>query len=353
MLTLNVPRSASALTLDKRKAAVLRAIVREYVRTGQPVGSKALTERNRLRVSAATIRNDMGVLEDLGYIHQPFTSAGRVPTDSGYRWFVDNWPSAHWPDLPRRERDAIEGTFRNPFHDIEEVLDSTSQLLSEVTDSTAVVSSPPSTMHRLQRIELLLRSDSRVTVLLIADTGVVEQGVVDLDLVTGAELDTMARELSKRLHGVAFEDLARTIEARPNARHATVAAEVARIIAHRSQQRIFRGGTANILSPDKFGDLATAQGVVGAIERPPILSELLDAARVAGTVLVFIGHEVPVEKMHACAVIFAPYDMGDNRQGALGVIGPTRMDYPHTISAVEAVARSLNRLLDPSEDKHE
>ncbi|MEO7803588.1 MAG: heat-inducible transcriptional repressor HrcA [Actinomycetota bacterium] len=351
-----MPRPTTAPALDKRKAAVLRAIVREYVRTGQPVGSKAVTERNRLQVSAATIRNDMGVLEDLGFIHQPFTSAGRVPTDLGYRWFVDNWPSAHWPDLPRRERDVIDGAFRNPFSDLEEALASTSQLLSEVTDATAVVSAPPSIKHRLQRLELLARSDGRITILLIADTGVVEQGIVELEPSAETEpdpdLDLLTRELSDRLKGVAFEDLAMTIESRPDGRHKAIASAIAKMVADRSQQRVFRGGTANILSPDKFGDLATAQGVVGAIERPSIVSELLEVARSAGTVLVFIGHEVPVEKMHSCAVIFAPYDLGDDRQGTLGVIGPTRMDYPHTISAVEAVARSLNRLLDPSEEKN-
>jgi heat-inducible transcriptional repressor len=377
--------------LDSRKAAILRAIVHEYVRTGQPVGSRVLADRYALGVSPATIRNDMSLLEELGYIHQPHTSAGRVPTDHGYRWFVDNWPGPTWPVLPPRERAAVEAMWRSKFRELEELLDSTSQILSDVTEATAVVSAPTSQRDGLRRLELLARDDRRATLLLIADTGNVEHAVVELSGArTEDELSELARSLTQRLAGTAFEDLPIAIRtpvppdpaaaggtrppvpassvSRTSSSSASpgspgvgqasqqakadeedlsrIAAEIDRMLAQRARERIFRGGTAKILAPDKFADLSIAHQVVEALEYPPNLSSLFAAVRQAGEILVFIGREVPVEQMQSCAVIFATYDAGGDRRGTLGVVGPTRMDYPHTISAVEAVARSLSRMFD-------
>ena len=351
--------------LDSRKAAIMRAIVHDYVRTGQPVGSKMLADRYPLGVSSATIRNDMAVLEELGYIHQPHTSAGRVPTDTGYRWFVDNWPGPTWPALPPNEADAVDSMWRRKFRELEELLDSATQLLSEVTEATAVVSAPTSQRDGLRRLELLARDDRRATLLLIADTGNVEHAVVELDgSHTEDELSELARALTLQLAGTAFEDLPEAIRTPPQPGpgapapkapraaaedaevRSRIAQEVDRLLAQRSRERVFRGGTAKILAPDKFADLSIAHQVVEVLEHPPNLSPLFTAVRQAGEILVYIGHEVPVEQMQNCAVIFATYGAGGDSRGALGVVGPTRMDYPHTISAVEAVARSLSRIFD-------
>lgn len=337
------------LVLDKRKATILRAVVRDYVRTGQPIGSKVLAQKHRLSVSPATVRNDMALLEELGYIRQPHTSAGRVPTDVGYRWFVDNWPAPSWPVLPRRDRQAIDVIWRSDFWGIDEALDSTSHVLSELTEATAVIAAPISRKDRLRRIELLRRDDRRATVLLIADTGVVEQGVVEFPEARSEEqLCDIAEVLSARLAGVTFEELpTKTCELEASDVDACrIGEEIGHVLARRARDRIFRGGTANILSPDKFSDPAVALQVIHALEQPAVLSRLLEATREAATVLVFIGQEVPVEQMRACSAIFASYDAGAGRRGTLGVVGPTRMDYPHTISAVEAVARTLSTLLD-------
>jgi heat-inducible transcriptional repressor len=351
--------------LDSRKAAILRAIVHEYVRTGQPVGSRVLADRYALGVSSATVRNDMSLLEELGYIQQPHTSAGRVPTDHGYRWFVDNWPGPTWPDLTPRERATVDAMWRTKFRVLEELLDSTSQILSDVTEATAVVSAPTSQRDGLRRLELLARDDRRATLLLIADTGNVEHAVVELTRSrTEDELSELARSLTQRLAGTAFEELPAAIRApAPDPASAAgprvpkpskaddedlgrIATEIERMLAQRTRERIFRGGTAKILAPDKFSDLSVAHQVVEALEYPPNLSSLFAAVRETGEILVFIGREVPVEQMQSCAVVFASYGAGGDRRGTLGVVGPTRMDYPHTISAVEAVARSLSRMFD-------
>ncbi|HVE76924.1 MAG TPA: heat-inducible transcriptional repressor HrcA [Actinomycetota bacterium] len=351
---------SSLPSLDSRKATVLRAVVREYVRAGQPVGSRTLSERYRLKVSAATIRNDMAVLEELGFISQPHTSAGRIPTDLGYRWFLDNWPGVKWPELPTAEQQAISAIGRVEYAGLDEALRSASQVLSDVTDATAVVAGPPTQKNRLRRLELLQRPDGRATLLLIADTGVVKQGVTDVPAGLGADqLEDMGRQLSGALEGVSFDKLASQMvdededeSAKASKRKElkrSVAKEVTRIIQSSSEERIYRGGTAHILSPDKFQDIQTAHNVVEALESPPLLGELLDRARQSPAVLVFIGREVPIEEMQACAVVFSPYEVDHETVGSLGVIGPTRMDYPHTISAVAAAARSLSKLLEDEE----
>lgn len=327
----------------------MRAIVRDYVRSGHPVASGVLRDRHRLKVSAATIRNDMMALEELGFITQPHTSAGRVPTDRGYRWFVDNWPDAGWPALPAKQKQTIDDLLGSRYRGLDEALESTSTVLSDLAEATAVVIAPPSRKNRLRRMELLPRDDGKATLLLIADTGVVEQGVVDLpDVKDDAGLGDLAKTLSGVLDGIAFEDLASTLAKTTRDRTKTaVAKEIERIIAaSSSDDRIFRGGTSKILSPEKFPDISAAHEVVEALEHASVVASLASAAKESASVLVYIGREVPVRQMRSCAVVFSVYGVGTKRQGTLGVIGPTRMDYPHTISAVEAVARSLGELLD-------
>lgn len=335
--------------LDRRKASILRAIVREYVKSAQPVSSKALVQRYKLHVSAATIRNDMGVLEELGYIVQPHTSAGRIPTDLGYRWFVDNWPGPSWPAIPQHDREAIDVVLDSEFRGLEYTLDSTSHVLSSLTEAAGVALAPPSRRNHLRRLDLIRRDPRRATLLLVARTGEVEQGVVEFsEDQSEQQLDDLIRDLNRELEGVEFEDLAAAIELieGAGAPHRSVAAEILAILEDSVSQRIYRGGTANILSSQYFSDMETVQSIVDALEHPRVMSSLLTAVSDSATVLVFIGQEVPVEQMRACAVIFAPYGAGEDRQGSVGVIGPTRMDYPHTIAAVEAVARRLSAFLE-------
>ncbi len=340
--------------LDNRKAAILRAIVRDYVKHGQPVSSQLLARRYRLKVSPATIRNDMGVLEELGYISQPHTSAGRIPTDLGYRWFIDNWPGPTWPQLTSEEQKAIDVVSRGEFGGLEDALDTTSHVLSEVTEATAVVVAPPARKNKLTRLELLRRSSRRATLLLIADTGIVRQGVVEFPTDrTATWLEEVSRKLNEKLDGIAFQDLASSLRSTKtlSAKDGELfAGALEKIVTSDMEERMYRGGTANILSPDKFADLSIAHEVIEALERPTLLSSLLESVRTAGAMLVYIGDEVPIEHLRACAVIFTPYEAGSDRTGTVGVVGPTRMDYPHTISAVESVASALSRLLDPNED---
>lgn len=328
--------------------------MRDYVQTGQPVGSSRLVERYRLKVSAATIRNDMGSLEDEGYIAQPYTSAGRIPTDLGYRWFVDNWPGPEWPNLNASAQEAIDGAFDHDFNGVDEALGAISLLLSDLTKSAAVAVAPPAPeTNVLRKIELFPRDTRRATLLLIAESGEVEQGVVEFSSdKTEKQLSALAGALSTKCRGAGFESLAAAVSALGAAASGdsskelgSIGKEITRLTVGPVAERVFRGGTANILSPEKFSDIEVAHQIVEALEQPDVLSNLLKAGRNAGAVLVFIGEEVPIEQMRTCAAIFAPYG-SDTRKGSVGIIGPTRMDYPQTISAVRAVANSLSRVFE-------
>lgn len=327
----------------------MRAVVREYVKTGQPVASRTLVDCYRLQVSAATIRNDMSVLEELGYIVQPHTSAGRIPTDLGYRWFVDNWPGTAWPEITEAERRAIDLVLDAEFRGLEYTLDSTSQVLSKLTEAAGIALAPPQRKNVLRRLELFGRDPRRATMLLIARSGEVEQAVVEFSQdKTDDDLGDIARALNAVLVGVAFDKLAQTVreQQETSVDQLSVAQEIDEVIAAGSSQRIFKGGTANILSGRAFSDLQTVHEIVDVLEHPMVLSSMLSQASGLTTMLVLIGQEVPVEQMRTCTVIFAPYDAGADRQGSIGIIGPTRMDYPHTMAAVEAVARRLSSLLE-------
>lgn len=335
--------------LDNRKASIMRAIVREYVKSGQPVASRTLVDRYRLQVSAATIRNDMGVLEELGYIVQPHTSAGRIPTDMGYRWFVDNWPGTAWPEISESERMAIDLVLDAEFRGLEATLDNTSHVLSKLTEAAGIALAPPSRKNVLRRLELFGRDPKRATMLLIARSGEVEQGVVEFgEDKNDDDLSDIAQSVNAVLDGVEFPKMANMLRTLENATadQLSVADEIEEVITASASQRIFRGGTANILTRGSFSDMETVHEIVDALEHPMVLSSMLNQASGSATMLMFIGQEVPVEQMRTCAVIFAPYDAGPDRQGSIGVIGPTRMDYPHTIAAVEAVARRLSTLLE-------
>ncbi len=266
---------AAGRALDRRKASILRAIVREYVKSGQPVASKTLVERYKLQVSAATIRNDMGVLEELGYIVQPHTSAGRIPTDLGYRWFVDNWPGMSWPEVSQEDRRAIDVVLDAEFRSLDYTLDSTSQVLSSLTEAAGIAMAPPSRRNKLRRLDLIMRDPKRATMLLVARNGEVEQGVVEFpEEQTEDKLDDLAKLLNAKLDGIDFTALAQTIAAIENVtpEMMALADEIDDVIEAGASQRIFRGGTANMLSPpvllghgDRPGDRRRSGAPPGAV----------------------------------------------------------------------------------------
>ena len=335
--------------LEDRKLEVLRAIVEDYVSTQEPVGSKALVERHNLGVSPATIRNDMASLEDEGYIAQPHTSAGRIPTDKGYRLFVDRLSSVK--PLSNAERRAIQ-SFLDGALDLDDIVGRTVRLLATLTQQVAVVQYPSLSRSSVRHVELVPLSSTRLLVVLITSTGRVEQRVVE----SGSEVsDTLLAELRAQLNastvGVRLPEAAGLLDDLPDRfgtdERPVVAAVLAALLeslVEEHEDRVVLGGTANLA---RFGPdfPLTIRPVLEALEEQMVLLRLLGEASDPSVLQVRIGHENAHEGLTSTSVVSVGYGTESEMLAKLGVLGPTRMDYPGTMGAVRAVARYVGRIV--------
>lgn len=333
--------------LDDRKLSVLRAIVEDYVSTNEPVGSKALSDRHTLGVSPATIRNDMVALEEDGYIAQPHTSAGRIPTDKGYRLFVDRLSTVK--PLSGAERRAIE-TFLGGAVDLDEIVGRTVRLLAQLTRQVAVVQYPSLTRSSVQHVELVPLGRQRVMMVLITDTGRVEQRVIDgLEGVGEEAVDSLRQMLNRALVGkwltdvpFAVEDLPAQVPPDDRALAVAVLSVLLESLIERHDEKIVLGGTSNLAAMDFSASL---RGVLEALEENVVLLRLLGEMGDASMLTVRIGAENSHEGLRTTSIVSADYGIGDQPLAKIGVVGPTRMDYPGTMGAVRAVARYLGQIL--------
>jgi heat-inducible transcriptional repressor len=333
--------------LDERKLAVLRAIVEDYVSTTEPVGSKSLVDRHGLDVSPATIRNDMAVLEEQGFIAQPHTSAGRIPTDKGYRLFVDRLSNIK--PMSAAERRAIEA-FLAGAYSLDDIVARTVRLLAQLTRQVAVVQYPSLSQSAVRHIELVSLSPQRVLLVLITDTGRVEQATVDLPNAADPEsIGHLRAVLNACLDGHRLSDAAATVTGltdripvpeRPNA--GAVFSVLLDSLAERHEERVVFAGTANLAAPD-FG--RGLRDVLEALEEQVVLMRLLGEVASPSTLTVLIGAETGLQ---GASVVSTGYGARGQAVAKLGVLGPTRMDYPGTMGAVRAVARYVGQILGES-----
>jgi len=332
--------------VEDRKLAVLRAIVEDYVATQEPVGSKALVERHHLGVSPATVRNDMATLEDEGFITQPHTSAGRVPTDKGYRLFVDRLTTVK--PMSGAEKRAI-ATFLDGAVDLDDVVHRSVRLLAQLTRQVAIVQYPTLARSTVRHVELVALTPARLLVVLILSTGRVEQRLVELPAeLADAYLADLRLLVNRAATGESIATAAASLDALVTetsgpALRAVVATLVEAMSDHHSDERVAVGGAANLA---RFGDDSSIRPMLEALEEHVVLLKLLGEAGDSGAVTVRIGHEGPYSELATTSVVATGYGPGDAALATLGVVGPTRMDYPGTMSAVRAVARYVSRILD-------
>ena len=333
---------------DDRKLAVLRAIVEDYVATEEPVGSKALVERHGLGVSPATVRNDMAALEDEGFITQPHTSAGRVPTDKGYRLFVDRLTALK--PMSAAERRAI-ATILDGAVDLDDVVQRSVRLLAQLTRQVAVVQYPTLSRSTVRHIELVSLTPNRLLVILILSTGRVEQRLVELDTTLDeADLGELRSRLNVAAAGKVIAEAAAALRAAVPERDGGATAAVVDTVVeafsdHRSDERIAVGGAANLARFGESFDTAV-RPLLEALEEHVVLLKLLGETHTGGTLTVRIGAEGPYQELAATSVIATGYGPGQESLATLGVVGPTRMDYPGSMAAVRGVARYVSRILD-------
>ena len=336
--------------IPDRSLEVLRAIVQDYIASKEPVGSKSLVERHSFGVSAATIRNDMALLEEEDLIHAPHTSAGRVPTDKGYRLFVDRLNEVK--QLGHAERQAIEN-FMVGSADLDETLGRTVRLLSTLTNQVAMVQYPTLGKASIRHVELIPAADTRVLMVLITDSGRIQQHVIELgENVDEAFVAELRAKLNTLLAGVALsavfekvQGLADTFAPAKRGQVELILTNLFEQVDANRQEKIILAGTANLVKrEDDFA--GSVSPVLEAIEEQVILLKLISEMQAEQHgVSLRIGKENSFEGFSTASVVVSGYENQGSEIAKLGVIGPTRMDYSSNIAAVRAVARYLTKTL--------
>ena len=337
---------------DERRFDVLRAIVTDYVNTQEPIGSKALVERHQLGVSSATVRNDIAVLEAEGYIAQPHTSSGRVPTDKGYRLFVDR--ISEIKPLSQAERRAILSVLDSSV-DLDDVLRRSVKLLAELTRHVAVIQYPVLSTATVRHLEVVALTSARLLLVVITDSGRVEQRMVALSRdITDDEVVLLRDAFAGALHGKRLTEASAAVAEVANSAPRdiadlviAVAAVLVETLVEREEDRLVLGGTSNLAraASDFSADLGGMDAVLEALEEQVVVLKLLARTSRTDRVTVQIGRETRNDNLRGASVVSTAYGASGTVLGSVGVLGPTRMDYPNTIASVAAVAKYVGEVL--------
>jgi heat-inducible transcriptional repressor len=329
--------------LDERKAAILRAVVEEYIDTAQPVGSAHVVQSAAVAVSSATVRNDMAALEQEGYLRQPHTSAGRIPTEKGYRFFVDHLGQP--ASLRRQDAVQVRSFFEQAHGELEQMLSDTSRLLGDLTTYAGVVVGPMTGDTMIRSIQLVGISPTIALVVVVLSTGSVEKHTVELTDPVGEErLGAATAHLSAHLTGASRHSLAAPPLTGDDATDALCRQAIATLGRERGEvpDQVFVGGTSQVARA--FDAIETVREVLGVLEQQYVVVTLLRDVLDRG-LQVAIGTETGMAPLAECALIVAPYQAEGEPAGTIGVLGPSRMDYQQAIATVAVVSRRLSQRL--------
>lgn len=336
--------------LDRRKTSILGTVVYEYIATGEPVGSATLTQKYNLGISPATVRAELASLDEEGYLDQPHTSAGRVPSDRGYRYYVDRLmlPETLTPE----ERERIRAEVSRATHQLDSVVDHASHLLSQLTRSIAFAIAPRLSSQVFRHIELIRIGDRAVHVVLVTNLGLAAQSTVEIHHDIDAEsLLHAANDFNANLQGKRLADIsidALKALAHENSLPDDLVRVIAMILAEHSEadaeRRLFAGGAHNLLDQQEFRDLRKLRAILDLLEEQQTLYQLLRGSLQGEGARISIGHELPSADMSECSVVTIPYRVGDRNAGAVGILGPRRMQYARLIALINCMADSLNTL---------
>jgi heat-inducible transcriptional repressor len=328
--------------LDDRKTAILSAVVQEYIATAQPVGSSHIAEAPNINVSSATVRNEMAHLEHEGYLVQPHTSAGRIPTDKGYRYFVDHLTAPGHLDVATTRQ---VGEFFSAAHGrLEEMLHQTSNLLASLTNNAGVVVGPRAEAVPVRRVQIVSLSASAATVVVVFANGTVEN--VTIDLVEGDDdlkLSAAGVHLSAALDGRVLGSVTDVSATGDDAVDRLCSSALAALHTTGSPEQVFTGGASAVANA--FDAVEIVRSVLATLEQQFVVVTLVSDIVNRG-MSVAIGVEHGVEPLSACSVVVAPVVVDGEHLGSVGVLGPTRMNYPQALATVEVVSEQLGHRIE-------
>ena len=330
--------------LDDRKTAILSAVVQEYITTALPVGSTHIAGAPGVQVSSATVRNEMAVLEQEGYLVQPHTSAGRIPTDKGYRFFVDHLTTPGLVDASTKHR--VGDFFKTAHGRLEEMLHRTSDLLAMLTNYAAVVVGPQARAVQVRSAQIVGLSTTVATVVVVLGNGSVESESIFIgDAVTDARLAAASAHLSGQLSGRSLADVDRLLPSGDDVVDRVCADALDAVRTRSTDEHVYVGGTSAMASA--FDAVEIVRDVLRTLEQQIVVVSLIGDLVDRG-MSVAIGGEHGVEPLAACSVVVAPILVDGEHRGSVGVLGPTRMNYPRAMATVEVVSDQLGRRLEDS-----
>lgn len=340
--------------LDDRKQQILKAVVSDYTLTGVPVGSQVLAAKYFIALSSATIRNELADLVGTGYLQQPHTSAGRVPTDRGYRYFVDFLMEAE--SVPPNVRRLARHEFETASGSMEEILEKAAMVLAQVTENVSLVTAPEMSESRIKHIDLVSLEPQSVLIILVLEGNLIKQQVVRLDRDTSQEdLSRMAAMLNRKVKGQTAEQLtARLSQLGPDReeQRQILARLVDSITVHQAQRQtvVLHDGVRNLLRQPEFVEVSRLEELLELIEQGAQLAGILQQVAFDKDVEIIIGRENTSSGLRECSLVLTTYKMADRIRGTIGVVGPTRMHYGQVVARLRLVSQSMSEALAHLED---
>lgn len=335
--------------LTERQLLILQLLVDDYIRTAEPVGSRTIAKRSDVPYSSATIRNELSDLEEMGFLEKPHSSSGRIPSEKGYRFYVDHLLSP--ASLSREEMKQIQTLFRQKIVELEDIAQQTAGILSDFTNYTSVVLGPEVFETRLKHIEIVTVTRDTAVAIIVTNTGHVENRMVSLPAhVRRSDLQTFVNILNDRLSGTLLIDLnyrmhqeiASILKANID-NYQDIMQMVQQTFSYDAPEKVFYGGKTNILSQPEFHDIDTVRSLLNTIEEEDTIYQLLHASPQG--IQIKIGHENDLASVANCSIITADYSIMDQQMGKIAIIGPTRMKYRRVVSLLDHVSRDLSRIL--------
>lgn len=341
--------------LNERKTRILQAVIKNYLETGEPVGSRTISKYTDLKLSSATIRNEMADLEELGYILQPHTSAGRIPSDKGYRWYVDSLMTERIQEVTEMKEQMIQKVDK-----MEHLLKQVAKVLANNTNYATMISSPVYNHNKLKFIQLSQVDAEQLIVVIVMDGNVVKNKIVRLEEpLSNDAILKMNMLLNTSLTGMALEEINLGIVAKLKEQsgiHSDIMSDVldamASLIQPAEEMEIYTSGATNIFKYPELSDKESAQEILSAFEEKQQLASLVTKRMTSGDnkdIQVYIGNESNMENMKDCSVVTATYELGEGMQGTIGIIGPKRMDYEHVMKTLKTLQAELDDIFHKEE----
>lgn len=342
------------MEMTERKKEILKAIVNEYIMTAEPVGSRTLARRYDFGVSPATIRNEMADLEEANYLEQPHRSAGRIPTDKGYRFYVDDLMELK--KVSKKIVGSIKQDIISKQVGIQDLIQQTSQMLSDLTNYTALVLSPQLEESIFQHLQLVSIAERKVLMVLVTDTGLIKNKIVDIpESISTHDLEMISRFLNERLSGLALNKIDKEVLEMINRELVNrISVPLSNLYFINEEissynipenGKIYLGGTAHILEQPEFNDINKIKSVLKLLEQKQLLYDIMGDFNNKAGVEIMIGSENSFKEIRDCSFVVATYNLGGRPVGKIGVIGPTRMEYSNVIGTVKFMADTLSEFL--------